>query len=586
MTGRHDRNRAFGPRRSEGNRMAKPILLVLHDRPEERLRVERELAGRYATAYDVIASGTSQEALDRLADLRATPDAPVLIMFAAQDLADMDGVEFLRRAHELHPHAQRVLLVPWSNRSASKPFLRLVTRGLIDRYTATPSRSPDEGLHSLVTDLLRDWQQRRHGAPTIVTMVDDRWSPRAHELRDLLQRGGIPFTFHPTDSDAGQTVLGQAQHPAGPFPVVVRYDGVVLTNPGNEELAQALGVRHSSTEGIFDVLVVGAGPAGLSAAVYAASEGLRTIVVDRESIGGQAGTSSLIRNYLGFPLGIGGAELCNRALDQAWSFGAETSVLRRVTGLRAEDPHRIAELTDGGEITTRTVVLATGATYHRLGIPRLEALVGSGVFYGGGIIEAPATAGQSVYVVGAGNSAGQAAIHLAKHANRVTIVARGETLAASMSDYLVRAIESANNIDVLTATTVVDGHGTGRLETLVLKDNTAAKTRTVPAAALFVLIGARPHTDWLPAAILRDPAGFILTGEDLPPDSFGEPARVPLLLETGLPGVFAVGDVRHGSVKRVASAVGDGAVAIRSVHQYLNLLSEQPGRTPPAHRHP
>jgi thioredoxin reductase (NADPH) len=487
----------------------------------------------------------------------------------------MDGVEFLRRAHELHPQAQRVLLVPWSNRSASKPILRLVTHGLIDRYTATPTRSPDEGLHSLVTDLLHDWQQRRHGSPTIVTMVDGRWSPRAHELRDLLQRGGIPFTFHPTDSDAGRAVLREVQHPAGPFPVVVRFDGHVLTDPGDEELAQALGVRHSSTEGTFDVLVVGAGPAGLAAAVYAASEGLRTIVVDRDSIGGQAGTSSLIRNYLGFPLGVGGAELCNRALDQAWSFGAETSVLRRVTGLRTDEPYRIAELADGEQITARTVVLATGATYHRLGIPGLEALVGSGVFYGGGITEAPATAGRSVYVVGAGNSAGQAAIHLAKHADRVSVVVRGDNLAASMSDYLVRAIESTDNIEVFTDTTVIDGDGAGRLEELVLKDHATGRARTVPAAALFVLIGASPHTDWLPTVIARDPAGFVLTGEDLSPGSFPEPTRAPLPLETGLPGVFAAGDVRHGSVKRVASAVGDGAVSIRSVHQYLKLLLER-----------
>jgi thioredoxin reductase (NADPH) len=555
--------------------MAKPILLVLHDRPDERQRVERELTARYAADYDIVALDDPGTALDRLAQLRATPDAPVLILFAAQDMADMDGTEFFRRAHELHPHAQRVLLVPWSNRSASKPILRLVTYGLIDRYAVASSRSPDEGLHSLVTDLLHDWQQRRHGNPTIVTIVDDRWSPRAHELRDLLQRGGIPFAFHPTDSDAGRAVLREAQHPAGPFPVVVRFDGHVLTDPGNEALAQALGVRHSSTEGIFDVLVVGAGPAGLSAAVYAASEGLRTVVVDRESIGGQAGTSSLIRNYLGFPLGIGGADLCNRALDQAWSFGAETSVLRRVTALRADDPYRIAELADGEEITARTVVLATGATYHRLGIARLEALVGSGVFYGGGITEAPATAGRPVYVVGAGNSAGQAAIHLARYADRVTVVARGASLAASMSDYLVRAIEATDNIEVLTGTTVVDGDGAGRLEALVLTD-AAGATRTVPAAALFVLIGASPHTDWLPPAVPRDSYGFVRTGDDLPPGVF--PDRAPLPFETGLPGVFAAGDARHGSVKRVASAVGEGGASIRSVHEYLQAMAREQGR--------
>jgi thioredoxin reductase (NADPH) len=366
-------------------------------------------------------------------------------------------------------------------------------------------------------------------------------------------------------------VLHDVQRPAGPFPVLVRFDGHVLTNPGNEELAQALGVRHSSTEDTFDVLVVGAGPAGLSAAVYAASEGLRTIVVDRGSIGGQAGTSSLIRNYLGFPLGIGGAELCNRALDQAWSFGAETSVLRPVTGLRSEGRYRIAELADGAEIVARTVVLATGATYHRLGIAGLERLVGSGVFYGGGITEAHATTGRSVYVVGAGNSAGQAAIHLARHADRVSIVARGPSLDASMSDYLVRAIETTDNIEVLTGTTVVDGHGTGRLEELVLKDNATGESRTRPAAALFVLIGASPDTDWLPPAILRDSDGFVLTGEDLP-GSLADPTRAPLLLETGLPGVFAAGDVTTVPFKQIIIAAGDGAKAALGAFDHLIRL--------------
>src|SRR3954447_23904532 len=448
----------------------------------------------------------------------------------------------------------------------------MISQGRFDRYATVPTRSPDENFHYLVTELLRAAQPRNAGRATVVTLVDQRWSPRSYEVRDLLQRGGLPFATHSADSPEGGALLREVGCAEGPFPVLVRYDGQALINPTNEQLAYALGVRHASTEGIFDVVVVGAGPAGLSAAVYAASEGLRTIVVDRESIGGQAGTSSLIRNYLGFPLGIGGADLCNRALDQAWSFGAETSVMREVTSLRDDGERLIIGLVAGTEISSRTVVLATGASYQRLGVPRLEALVGSGVFYGGGITEAPAMTGQHVFVVGAGNSAGQAAVHLAKYARQVTMIIRGAGLAASMSDYLVKTIEAAQNIDVRVRTTVVDGDGVGRVQELVLREGVTGRVETVDAAALFVLIGATPHTDWLPRSIDRDDKGFVLTGSDLPPGRAGDhvPRRVPLPLETSVPGVFAVGDVRHGSVKRVASAVGEGSVSIQSVHQYLS----------------
>jgi thioredoxin reductase (NADPH) len=309
--------------------------------------------------------------------------------------------------------------------------------------------------------------------------------------------------------------------------------------------------------------------------VYAASEGLRTLVVDRESIGGQASTSSLIRNYLGFPVGVSGADLCNRALDQAWAFGAETTVLREVAGLHVEPDHVKLGLTDGQELTARAVVLATGASYQRLGVARLEALVGAGVFYGGGITEGPAMTGQHVFVVGAGNSAGQAAVHLAKYARQVTMIVRAAGLAASMSDYLVKAIEATQNIDVRVRTTVVDGAGAGRLQELFLREDLTGRVETVAAAALFVLIGATPHTDWLPKSIDRDDKGFILTGSDLSSGRRGDhvPAGAPLPLETSVPGVFAAGDVRHGSVKRVASAVGEGSVSIRSVHQFLSPVT-------------
>ena len=511
-------------------------------------------------------------ALQRLEALRKVPAGPVLVLFAGSDMEAMTGVEYLQRAHELHPHARRVLLIPWANRSASKPILRMISQGRFDRYASIPHRSPDEAFHHLVTDMLREWQRQHLDRPTVVTVVDQQQAPRSYQIRDLLQRGGLPFAFHTPDSPEGEALLRQIGRPAGPFPVLVRYDGHVLTNPGNEEIALALGVRHASVEGVFDVVVIGSGPAGLSAAVYAASEGLRTLVVDRDSIGGQAGTSSLIRNYLGFPFGIDGADLCNRALDQAWSFGAETSVMREVTGLRVEGEHRILACADGAQITTRTVVLATGATYQRLAKPRIEALVGAGVFYGGGITEAPAMTGQHVYVVGAGNSAGQAAVHLARYAEHVSMIVRGGSLATTMSDYLVKTIEATPNIDVQVHTSVIDGHGVDHLENLVLHDSSTGRTRTVPAAALFILIGAQPHTDWLPRTIDRDDKGFILTGQDLSPHRPGESTRTTLPLETSLPGVFAAGDVRHGSVKRVASAVGEGSVSIRSVHRYLSPL--------------
>ncbi len=553
--------------------MVKPILFAVHEQTRELETIQRELASRYGTDYEIICEESVASALVRLDDLRATAGPQVLVLFAAEEMNAMTGIEYLRRAHDMHPHAQRVLLIPWRNRPASKPILRAVSLGRIDRFATLPTNPPDEKFHHLVTELLRDWQQQQHARPTVVTVIGERWDPRSHEVRDLLQRSGLPFAFHATDSDEARALLHQVQRTAGPFPVFIHFDGLVLTNPTNEEAAVALGVRHSSEEGTFDVVVVGAGPAGLSAAVYGASEGLRTIVVDRETIGGQAGTSSLIRNYLGFPLGIGGAELCNRALDQAWSFGAETSVLRQATDLRTDGSNLAVVLADGTEIATRAVVLAMGASYQRLGIPSVESLVGAGVFYGGGMTEAQAMEGQQVYVVGAGNSAGQAAIHLAKYAERVAIVVRGGALGTSMSDYLVRMIDATENIDVQLRTTVIDGHGAGRLEELVLRNSDTGKAETVPAAALFVLIGAQPHTGWLPSSIERDEAGFVLTGENLPPAtatvSRPRRQRPPLLLESSVPGVFAAGDVRHGSVKRVASAVGEGSICIRSVHQYL-----------------
>jgi thioredoxin reductase (NADPH) len=554
--------------------MEKSVLFAAGSRPEDLASVRRELLKRYATDYEIVSEVSADGALLRLAELRERGD-DVIAVLAVEPMAET-GLEFLARAHDLHPRACRILLIPRGNRSTLRPVLRAASLGRIDRYGTRPEQEPDEAFHQLVTGVLREHQQERRASLELMTIVCDQWSPRSYEVRDRLERNGIPFRVLERESDAGRALLARVGRTDGPFPVLVRFDGLVLANPTDEEAAVALGARHSAGEGLYDVVVIGAGPAGLSAAVYGGSEGLRTIVVDRETIGGQAGTSSRIRNYLGFPLGISGTELCNRALEQAWSFGVDTAVLREAAGLRAEGSCRVVSFSDGSEIWSRAVVLAMGATYRRLGVPRLEALVGAGVYYGGGISEAQAMQGQHVAVAGAGNSAGQAAVHLARYAERVTLLVRGGGLASSMSDYLIREIDARENIDVRTHTRIVDGLGEDRLQAIVAETDTAPGRETLSAAALFVLIGAEPRTEWLPDSIARDAHGFILTGRRLavlresgtPPD-----ARPPLLHETTMQGVFAVGDVRHGSVKRVASAVGEGGVVVNSIHQYLATLA-------------
>jgi thioredoxin reductase (NADPH) len=399
-------------------------------------------------------------------------------------------------------------------------------------------------------------------------------------LRDLLGRNGVLYTFYSADSEEGKELLAQIGHSSARLPVLVLYDGQVLVDPSNAEIADAAcGVKSSLKQADFDLLVIGAGPAGLAAAVYGASEGLDTLVVEGEAIGGQAGTSSLIRNYLGFPWGIGGAELASRAAEQAWLFGASFVYMRHATELRRTGDRLEVALSCGNEVTARAVIVATGASYCRLGVPNLEALHGAGVFYGAAVSEAQAVQGQEVYVVGAGNSAGQAAMHLSKYASHVTLLARGDSLATSMSEYLIKEIEAAENIEVRLNTRVIDGGGEGQLERLVLKDSVSGLTETVPAAALFVLIGAQPHTSWLPAEIERDERGYVITGRDLL--RYGQPRRgwhlerLPLLLETSMAGVFAAGDVRHGSVKRAASAVGEGSIAVQMDHEYLSSASRK-----------
>jgi thioredoxin reductase (NADPH) len=548
----------------------KPILIAVDDRVADLEAIRRELFKRYGEDYGIECAGSPATSLRRMQELVAA-GAEVVALIAAQQMTQMSGLDLLDRGHELFPRAERVLLLPSANRSELIPVLKAVSLGRLDCYAFKPQAAPDERFHGVVAAVLQRWQRRR-GAVRVVTVVGDPLDGRSYRIRDLLERSGLPFVFHERNSAEGREVLRQVDRTGGPFPVLVRFDGQVLAAPSDEEAAVALGARHADDGGIFDVLVVGAGPAGLSAAVYAASEGLRTIMVDRDTIGGQAGASSRIRNYLGFPIGISGTELCNRALEQAWSFGAETSVLREAVDLRPDNGRFTITFSNHTVIVSRSVVLAMGADYRRLDVPSLEARIGVGVYYGAGVSEAPYVQGQRVAVVGAGNSAGQAVVYLSKHASRVTMIVRGEGLTRTMSAYLIREIDRLPNVDVRVHTRVLDGIGERRLEGIVIEDASGSR-ETLAATALFVLIGAEPRTIWLPRSIRRDERGFILTSEvAAPPES--ATLLAPLSYETTLPGVFAVGDVRHGSVKRVASAVGEGGVVVSSVHRYLARLRE------------
>ncbi|WP_245866138.1 FAD-dependent oxidoreductase [Prauserella marina] len=547
----------------------RPVILTVDDDPGISRAVARDLRRRYGQDNRIVRAESAVQALEALRELTLRGEQ-VAVLLADYRMPDMTGVEFLEQAMDVFPSARRVLLTAYADTGAAIDAINLVD---LDHYLLKPWDPPEEKLYPVVDGLLEAWRGSDRGPVTETRIVGHRWSARSHEVRDFLARNQVSYRWYLADEPEGRRLLDAAGADGLTLPVIVTPGGEALIAPTDAELATRVGLPTTPSTDFYDVIVIGGGPAGLGAAVYAASEGLRTVLVERTATGGQAGQSSRIENYLGFPDGVSGSQLTDRARRQASRFGAELLTTREAVGLSSKGSARAVRFSDGSELHAHAIILATGVSYRQLGAPGLGELTSRGVFYGSALTEAPDCADQDVYVVGGANSAGQAAVYFARTARSVTILLRGRTLTSSMSHYLSEQISRTANIEVLPCTEVVAAHGNGHLERLELRHTPSGAVRAVDSSWLFVFIGATPRTDWLDGVVARDAAGFVLAGPDLAVDG-GRPAgwdldREPYHLETSLPGVFVAGDARADSMKRVASAVGDGAMAVALVHRYL-----------------
>ncbi|MFJ5022025.1 FAD-dependent oxidoreductase [Streptomyces goshikiensis] len=545
------------------------VILTVDDDPGVSRAVARDLRRRYGAAYRIVRAESGESALEALRELKLRGDL-VAVILADYRMPQMNGIEFLEQALTVYPGARRVLLTAYADTNAAIDAINVVD---LDHYLLKPWDPPEEKLYPVLDDLLAAWRANDYRPVGITKVIGHRWSAPSSNVREFLARNQVPYRWYSSDDPEGRRLLEAAGADGQRLPLVITPEGTPLIEPEVPELAAHVGLATTPATDFYDLVVIGGGPAGLGAAVYGASEGLRTVLIERSATGGQAGQSSRIENYLGFPDGVSGAQLTDRARRQAGRFGAEILTAREVTGLEVNGAARVVSFSDGSRIAAHSVILATGVSYRQLQAPGCDSLTGCGVYYGSSLTEAASCQGQDVYIVGGANSAGQAAMYLARSAKSVTLLVRGESLTASMSYYLIQQIRETPNITVRTRTVVEAAHGEGHLEQLTLRDVDSDGAELVDAQWMFVFIGAAPLTDWLDGTVLRDGRGFILAGPDLTPD--GRPPagweldRPPYHLETNIPGVFVAGDARAESAKRVASAVGEGAMAVMLVHRYL-----------------
>ena len=555
--------------------MAKPVILTVDDDPEVLQAVARDLRQQYGERFRIIRADSGTTAIEATQKLKLRNE-PVALFLVDQRMPQMSGVEFLEQALKIFPDAKRVLLTAYADTEAA---IRAINSTQIDYYLLKPWDPPQEKLYPVLDDLLDDWYASFRPPFEGIRVIGNRWSPQSHDMKDFLARNQIPYQWLDIElSEEAQKLAEFANCSRMSLPLVLFSDGSSLLQPSIPEVAEKIGLRTQAEKPFYDLIIVGGGPAGLAAAVYSVSEGLRTVMIEREAPGGQAGTSSRIENYLGFPVGLSGSDLARRAVAQARRVGVESLSPQEVTGMRIEDPYRFITLSNGSEISCHALILGLGVSWRRLDVPGLDLFTGAGVYYGAAQTEALSCQDEAVFIVGGANSAGQAAMYFSKYASQVTILVRGESLTKSMSQYLIEQIAETSNLTVQPYTSVIEAKGENSLEALVLENARTGEVQTVPASSLFIFIGAVPRTEWLDCVVERDERGFILTGSDL--TQTGEAGlshrpkgwtldRDPYLLETNVPGVFAVGDVRHGSVKRVASGVGEGSICVQFVHQYL-----------------